>query len=208
MSTSQKEHRDLILSCVRLQWYGTTSMQVCNNIVQSSLFSTYLFHSTIPACCQKIKVSCWFILITPLDVEFGRLQARDLLQHLWTGPISNASLDVVQGGRSVEVRAVGVSKVQAISVVLSPRFLHAQALFVLARTFDPQFPLSYLVFTCRYREQLLIGFWERLFITKAWRNQLIMFFVLGTFYQRCSLFDFLWLVVTFHCSKPFRLHSS
>ncbi|TKY60093.1 Alpha,alpha-trehalose-phosphate synthase of UDP-forming 1 [Spatholobus suberectus] len=45
------------------------------------------------------------------DVEFGRIQARDLLQHLWTGPISNASLDVVQGGRSVEVRAVGVSKV-------------------------------------------------------------------------------------------------
>lgn len=44
------------------------------------------------------------------DVEFGRLQARDLLQHLWTGPISN-SLEVVQGGKSVEVRAVGVSKV-------------------------------------------------------------------------------------------------
>lgn len=45
------------------------------------------------------------------DVEFGRLQAKDLLQHLWTGPISNASVDVVQGGRSVEVRAVGVTKV-------------------------------------------------------------------------------------------------
>lgn len=47
------------------------------------------------------------------DIEFGRLQARDLLQHLWTGPISNASVDVVQGGRSVEVRAVGVTKVNA-----------------------------------------------------------------------------------------------
>ncbi|XP_019193703.1 PREDICTED: alpha,alpha-trehalose-phosphate synthase [UDP-forming] 1 isoform X1 [Ipomoea nil] len=44
------------------------------------------------------------------DVEFGRLQARDMLQHLWTGPISNASVDVVQGQRSVEVRAVGVTK--------------------------------------------------------------------------------------------------
>ncbi|KAK1439666.1 hypothetical protein QVD17_05486 [Tagetes erecta] len=44
------------------------------------------------------------------DVEFGRLQARDMLQHLWTGPISNASVDVVQGSRSVEVRAVGVTK--------------------------------------------------------------------------------------------------
>ncbi|KAE9601212.1 putative alpha,alpha-trehalose-phosphate synthase (UDP-forming) [Lupinus albus] len=52
------------------------------------------------------------------DVEFGRLQARDLLQHLWTGPISNASLDVVQGARSVEVRAVGVSKGAAIDRIL------------------------------------------------------------------------------------------
>jgi hypothetical protein len=34
-----------------------------------------------------------------------------MLQHLWTGPISNAAVDVVQGGKSVEVRPVGVSKV-------------------------------------------------------------------------------------------------
>ena len=46
-----------------------------------------------------------------VDVEFGRLQSKDMLQHLWTGPISNASVEVVQGGRSVEVRAVGVTKV-------------------------------------------------------------------------------------------------
>ncbi|GFY88667.1 trehalose-6-phosphate synthase [Actinidia rufa] len=52
------------------------------------------------------------------DVEFGRLQARDMLQHLWTGPISNASLDVVQGARSVEVRAVGVTKGAAIDRIL------------------------------------------------------------------------------------------
>ncbi|KAI4298191.1 hypothetical protein L6164_031779 [Bauhinia variegata] len=52
------------------------------------------------------------------DVEFGRIQARDLLQHLWTGPISNASLDVVQGARSVEVRAVGISKGAAIDRIL------------------------------------------------------------------------------------------
>ncbi|KAF7803248.1 alpha,alpha-trehalose-phosphate synthase [UDP-forming] 1-like [Senna tora] len=52
------------------------------------------------------------------DVEFGRIQARDLLQHLWTGPISNALLEVVQGGRSVEVRAVGVSKGAAIDRIL------------------------------------------------------------------------------------------
>lgn len=52
-----------------------------------------------------------FLNMATLDVEFGRLQARDMLQHLWTGPISNAAVDVVQGGRSVEVRAVGVTKV-------------------------------------------------------------------------------------------------
>ncbi|XP_020579961.1 alpha,alpha-trehalose-phosphate synthase [UDP-forming] 1-like [Phalaenopsis equestris] len=52
------------------------------------------------------------------DVDFGRLQARDMLQHLWTGPISNAALDVVQGSRSVEVRFVGVTKGAAIDRIL------------------------------------------------------------------------------------------
>ncbi|KAI3680862.1 hypothetical protein L6452_35639 [Arctium lappa] len=52
------------------------------------------------------------------DIEFGRLQAKDMLQHLWTGPISNASVEVVQGGRSVEVRANGVTKGAAISGIL------------------------------------------------------------------------------------------
>lgn len=32
----------------------------------------------------------------PSDVEFGRIQARDLLQHLLTGPISNAPVDIVR----------------------------------------------------------------------------------------------------------------
>lgn len=53
-----------------------------------------------------------------LDLEFGRLQARDMLQHLWTGPISNAAVEVVQGSRSVEVRAVGVTKVILCLLVL------------------------------------------------------------------------------------------
>jgi hypothetical protein len=39
-----------------------------------------------------------------------------MLQHLWTGPISNAAVDVVQGSKSVEVRPVGVSKVCYFSV--------------------------------------------------------------------------------------------
>jgi len=41
-----------------------------------------------------------------------------MLQHLWTGPISNAAVDVVQGSRSVEVRPVGVSKGAAIERIL------------------------------------------------------------------------------------------
>lgn len=44
------------------------------------------------------------------DLEFGRVQARDMLQHLWTGPISNAPVEIIQGGKSVEVRPVGVTK--------------------------------------------------------------------------------------------------
>ncbi|EXB54073.1 Alpha,alpha-trehalose-phosphate synthase [UDP-forming] 1 [Morus notabilis] len=61
------------------------------------------------------------------DVEFGRLQARDMLQHLWTGPISNASVDVVQGSRSVEVRAVGVTKGAAIDRILG-EIVHSKAM--------------------------------------------------------------------------------
>lgn len=46
-----------------------------------------------------------------LDVEFGLLQSKDMLQNLVTGPISNTSVDVIQGSRSVEVRTLGVTKV-------------------------------------------------------------------------------------------------
>lgn len=53
------------------------------------------------------------------DIEFGRLQARDLLQHLWTGPISNAPVDIVQGSKSVEVRPVGISKGVAMQSILA-----------------------------------------------------------------------------------------
>jgi len=52
------------------------------------------------------------------DPEFGRLQARDLLQHLWTGPISNAAVDVIQGSKSVEVRPTGISKGLAIERIM------------------------------------------------------------------------------------------
>lgn len=52
------------------------------------------------------------------DVEFGRIQARDLLQHLLTGPISNAPVDIVRGSKSIEVRPVGVSKGSSMERIL------------------------------------------------------------------------------------------
>ena len=58
------------------------------------------------------------------DSEFGRLQARDLLQHLWTGPISNSPVDIVQGSKSVEVRPVGISKVTGQLVIAVAEHLH------------------------------------------------------------------------------------
>lgn len=58
------------------------------------------------------------------DVEFGRLQARDLLQHLWTGPISNAPVNIVQGSKSVEVRPVGISKVCSSTISIGKDLIH------------------------------------------------------------------------------------
>lgn len=55
------------------------------------------------------------------DPNFGRHQARDLLQHLITGPISTSHVDVVQGNNSVEVRPAGVSKGSALERLLAER---------------------------------------------------------------------------------------
>ncbi|CAH2037263.1 unnamed protein product [Thlaspi arvense] len=52
------------------------------------------------------------------DAEFGRAQARDMLQYLCAGPISNASVDVVRGNHSVEVHAMGETKGAAIGRIL------------------------------------------------------------------------------------------
>jgi trehalose 6-phosphate synthase/phosphatase len=57
------------------------------------------------------------------DPGFGRLQARDLLQHLITGPISTSHVDVVQGSNSVEVRPAGVSKGAALEQLLQAQDL-------------------------------------------------------------------------------------
>ena len=61
---------------------------------------------------NSISFSFYFLkYLNLLESHFGKLQSKDMLQHLWTGPISNAAVDVVQGDRSVEVRSVGVTKV-------------------------------------------------------------------------------------------------
>jgi len=44
------------------------------------------------------------------DVDFGRIQASDLLQHLRGSPISSESIDIIPGARSVEVRPKGLTK--------------------------------------------------------------------------------------------------
>jgi trehalose-phosphatase len=49
------------------------------------------------------------------DVEFGKSQAQDMLQHLLTGSNGCSSMDVVRGVNVVEVRAFGVSMGLSIS---------------------------------------------------------------------------------------------
>lgn len=91
------------------------------------------------------------------DVDFGRLQARDMLQHLWTGPISNASVDVVQGSRSVEVRAVGVTKVNvslSIQNYILYSFIQQFSLFVL-------FVFYFDNLLYQFRVQQSTVYWER-----------------------------------------------
>lgn len=47
-----------------------------------------------PNLCPAARPLHYFYVCA--DVEFGRIQARDLLQHLLTGPISNAPVDIVR----------------------------------------------------------------------------------------------------------------
>lgn len=157
LSISLKEPRGLILSFAKLQLYGAISMQVCDSTEAIFIFPfTFQLYSF---WYMSSKVQSRFYGYLPtyfdqiLDIEFGRLQARDLLQHLWTGPISNASLDVVQGGRSVEVRAVGVSKVQNLQFASTYSLLWSSVqkfFFYMLRIALISRP-SYHVFWCRER---------------------------------------------------------
>ncbi|KAM0900636.1 hypothetical protein ACQ4PT_020477 [Festuca glaucescens] len=51
------------------------------------------------------------------DDDFGRNQAKEMLQHLGSYSSSNRSADIVQGRRSIEVRPVGVTKVSSFIVL-------------------------------------------------------------------------------------------
>lgn len=53
-----------------------------------------------------------------VELEYGRLQARDVLVHLFAGPLSIAPVDVMQGTKSLEVRHMGVTKGQMLLRVL------------------------------------------------------------------------------------------
>lgn len=52
------------------------------------------------------------------DIDFGRNQMRDMLQHLWTGSISNAQVEILRGAKSVEARPLGVTKGGAVQRIM------------------------------------------------------------------------------------------
>ena len=101
-------HRKNTLFTFWTSWYfSCMELQICRYF----FFFVSTFVSKFSEDLHFFALSLCFYshLLIIVDVEFGRLQARDMLQHLWTGPILNASIDVVQVGQSVEVRAVGVT---------------------------------------------------------------------------------------------------
>ncbi|CAM0958045.1 unnamed protein product [Alopecurus aequalis] len=53
------------------------------------------------------------------DVETGRSQAKDLLQHLRSYSLSNQSADIIQGSQSIEVRPTGATKGNAVDKIIN-----------------------------------------------------------------------------------------
>lgn len=149
LSISPKERLDLISSFGKHRLYGTTNTQVLKILAFPFFTSLLLLLNFCDGSASVISFKSIFII---LDVEFGRLQARDMLQHLWTGPISNASVDVVQGSRSVEVRAVGVTKV--LCILIGSKVLMFQMLNV--PKVHNFFFLSLLIYPSMYRVPPLI----------------------------------------------------
>nr|QTM07291.1 TPS3 [Paeonia ostii] len=108
----------MFLRCTKGEWMTTMPENLNMDWVDSVKHVFEYFTERTPRSHFELRETSLVWNYKYADFEFGRLQARDMLQHLWTGPISNASLDVVQGGRSVEVRAVGVTKGAAIDRIL------------------------------------------------------------------------------------------
>lgn len=121
-STSLKEHQDPTSKQARLRLYGITTMQVIYFIRICFFFLT------------STKNNYWRQLLDLylfVDAEFGRAQAKDMLQHLWAGPTSNASVDVVQGRYSVEVHSVGVTKVTNTIVFICFYIINYQNILII-----------------------------------------------------------------------------
>ena len=89
LSNSLKEHHGLPLSFMRHIYFRILSMQVAT--VPS--YHIFLIH-------LLIHFPHYNEIMDTTDIKF----AKDMLQHLWTGPISNASVEVAQGGQFVEVQ--------------------------------------------------------------------------------------------------------
>ena len=89
-------------------------MLVCSTFQKSFCNQIHVSFHWILLCYKETALNLNSNWVLVADLEFGRVQARNMLQHLWTGPISNAAVDVVQGLKSVEVRPIGVSKVRSL----------------------------------------------------------------------------------------------
>lgn len=102
------------------EWMSTMPEHLTMDWVESVQLVLDYFRERTPRSYVEVRETSLVWNYKYADVEFGRVQARDMLQHLWTGPISNAAVDVVQGSRSVEVRSVGVSKDEDIYTFFEP----------------------------------------------------------------------------------------
>ncbi|KAL1299779.1 alpha,alpha-trehalose-phosphate synthase [UDP-forming] 1 isoform X1 [Arachis ipaensis] len=109
------------------EWMTTMPEQLNMEWVDSLKHVFLYFRERTPRSCFEEREASLVWNYKHADVEFGRVQARDMLQHLWTGPISNASVEVVQGSRSVEVRAAGVTKGAAIDRILG-EIVHSKSM--------------------------------------------------------------------------------
>ncbi|KAJ4977088.1 hypothetical protein NE237_002194 [Protea cynaroides] len=115
----------MFLRLTKKEWMTTMPEHLSMDWVDSVKHVFEYFTERTPRSHFEVRETSLVWNYKYADVDFGRLQARDLLQHLYTGPISNAAVDVVQGSRSVEVRSVGVTKGAAIDRILG-EIIHSE----------------------------------------------------------------------------------